>query len=352
MRKILALVVCTAALGGQSLAPVVGDINFYGLHKISAQHILSTLKLRSGERLPASKADLQERLENLSGVVLGRIEAVCCDGPRVTLFIGVEERGAPHSAFRSDPSGNALLPDDLVLAYNQYLGAVAGAAARGSTGEDLSEGHSLMDDPSAWAFQQRFLAWVPQNLALLHDVLHDGSIASQRAIAASLIGYSPNKPQAIEDLEFALTDPDPAVRANALRSLTAIAVLAAKQPALKLQIAPVWLIELLNSVELTDRVETVKALLALTEGTPGPNARPEAQAALDLVRERALGAVLDMARWKTPSYALPPFVLAGRLAGMNYVDTLQAWAGNDRESVLTRAAGSGAGKRKTGGTLQ
>ncbi len=340
-------------------APVVGDINFYGAQKLSPERILNTLKLHPGDRLPGSKADLEDRLSKISGVVDSRVEAVCCDGPRVTLFIGIEERGAPHPAFRSAPAGNAVLPPEMVDAYDGFLAAVASAAAGGHSGEDLSSGHSLMDDPRAWAYQQRFLQMAPANLNLLHEVLRDGSEASQRATAAALIGYAPDKAAIIDDLQYALQDPDAAVRANALRSLTAVAVLASKDPALGLRIEPTWLVELLHSIVLSDRVESLQALLALTNGTAGHERAAQhgqaagetnERAALDLIRERALPSVIQMARWKTPGDALPAFLLAGRLAGMDYVDTLQQWATGNHDAVLAKVLSTG--RKKAGGTLQ
>ena len=57
-----------------------------------------------------------------------------------------------------------------------------------------------------------------------------------------------------------------------------------------------------------------------------------------------------MARWKTPSDALPPFLLAGRIAGLDYVDTLQQWATGDHEAVLSKALATA--RKKPGGTLQ
>jgi hypothetical protein len=353
MRKIRALALAAWTVGAPSAlpqGPAIGEINFYGLRKLSQEHILGVLKLRPGDRLHGSKADMEDRLAGISGVVLARVTAICCEGPRVTLFIGLEQRvmgqrDTPPPAFRSEPAGNAVLPAELVEAYSGFLEAVARAAAQGRAREDLSAGYSMMDDPQAWAFQKRFLEMAPENAALLREVLRNGSEPSQRAIGAALIGYASNKQDTLDDLQYALQDPEEAVRANALRSLTALAVLSSKQPNLGLRISPTWMVELLNSVVLTDRVESVKVLTALTDGEC-----PGKQAALELIRERALPAVLEMARWKTPGDALPPFLLAGRLAGMSYVDILQAWATGDREAVLARAAGTG--RKKAGGTLQ
>jgi hypothetical protein len=157
VQRIVVLAAAVGMLAGaaaRAQAPLVGDINFYGLRKVSRERILSALKLHPGDRLPASKGDMEDRLAEISGVVLSSVETVCCDGPSVTLFIGIEERGAPHASFRSDPGGDAVLPPELVETYGGFLAALESAAARGRTGEDLSAGHSLMDDPQAWAFQK------------------------------------------------------------------------------------------------------------------------------------------------------------------------------------------------------
>ena len=72
-------------------APKIGDINLYGLRKLAPEKILSTLELKSGDPLPSSKGDLEDRLESMPGVAAARVEAVCCDGPNAILFIGIEE---------------------------------------------------------------------------------------------------------------------------------------------------------------------------------------------------------------------------------------------------------------------
>ena len=38
-------------------------------------------------------------------------------------------------------------------------------------------------------------------------------------------------------------------------------------------------------------------------------------------------------------YALPPFLLIGRVAGLSDAATQQAWAKNDREPVIRKALG-------------
>jgi hypothetical protein len=149
-----AWLVCVCAAAAQT--PRISDINIYGLHKLSPERVLSAAKLSSGDRLPASKGDLEDTLEKISGVVMARVEGVCCDGADVVLFIGIEERGAPRPSFRSPPAGSAILPQELVDTYGRFLAAVARAAAEGRATEDLTAGHSRMDVADASDFQPRF----------------------------------------------------------------------------------------------------------------------------------------------------------------------------------------------------
>jgi len=327
MRLFLALLALAAAAPAQ--IPHIGDINFYGLRKVTAQKILSGAGLAHGGSLPASKGDIEDAITKIPDVVQARIEAVCCDGKDAALFIGIEERGAPHAAFRSEPSGDAELPRDLLDEYQQYLQAVTRAAAHGNTGEDLTSGHSVMDDPAVSALQSTFVTFASGHLAVLREVLHSCPDEEQRAVAAAVIGYAPPTQDVADNLQYALDDPGVAVRASAIRALKAIAVFASKQPTPGLKISPTWFIELLHSVELSDRMESAKALLILTDHG--------GQTVIDLIRERALPDLGEMARWPTLRYALPPFLLLGRVAGLADAATQQAWEKGDRESLIRKA---------------
>src|SRR5665811_1289749 len=297
---ILAVAVCSAA----AQAPKTGDINFYGLRKLAPDKILRTLELKSGDPLPPSKGDLEDRLELISGVAAARVEAVCCDGANAILFIGIEERGSPHFDTRQAPAGTASLPEDIMAAYREYMGAVERAAQLGNAAEDLTAGESRIADPAARRFEERFAGLGVDRI----EVLRDGAEPEERAVAAAVIGYAPKKDQVIKDLQFAMQDAEPAVRANAVRAMMAIAVLAQKRPDLGLRIEPTWMVEMLNSIVLGDRQQAALALVTLTEQR---NA-----ATLELIRARALPALVEMARWKTLGYALPAFLLVGRAGGV------------------------------------
>jgi hypothetical protein len=55
--------------------------------------------------------------------------------------------------------------------------------------------------------------------------------------------------------------------------------------------------------------------------------------------------VIDMARWKTLSHALPPYLLLGRIAGLPENDVQAAWTRGDRDWVITQATATAAKKK-------
>jgi hypothetical protein len=309
--RVLTLLALTAVLACAQ-APKVGEINFYGLRKLTPEKVLSTLGIRPGDPLPPSKGDLEERLAEMPGVIDARIEAVCCEGPAAALFIGIEERGAPHFDTRQSPAGEAVLPDETLERYRDFLAATARNEAA-----------------QAQRLEQGFTAIAADQLSLLRDVVRNSSEPEHRACAAAILAYAPNKPGVLNDLQYALQDPDESVRAAAARSLKSIAVAGRKDPALGIKVAPVWLVAMLNSAVLGDRLQATGTLVVLTD-QPNPQA-------LALLKERAVPSLTEMARWKTLDYALPAFLLLGRTAGIPEADLHAQWKKGDRETAIRKA---------------
>jgi hypothetical protein len=306
--------------------PRIGSIDYYGLRKVSESRIQKVLGVKAGDPLPPSKGDLEDSLQEIPGVVVARVEAVCCDGGRSMLFVGIEEKGAPHFELRTPPQGDATLPAELVEPYNQLVEALERAASRGSTAEDLTHGHPLAADPDARDLQLRFVDLVPKYVGKIREVLRNSADVEQRAMAATLIGYATLKSAVVSDLEYAMQDPEESVRAGAMGALTAIAVLAVKKPELAIHISPTWFVEMLNSVVLSDRIKAAKALVNLTDARPA--------ATIDLLRERALPALSEMAQWNSLTYALPPFLLLGRVGGLSDKQIQQRWTSGDRAKMV------------------
>jgi hypothetical protein len=314
-------------------APRVGVLDYYGLRKITPARIQRVLATKEGDPFPSSKGEVEERIEKIPGVVRSHLEAVCCDGGKTVLFVGIEEKGAPHFEFRSPPTGEARLPGDVVEAYQEFITALEAAVRAGNAAEDLRSGHSLMADPACRLLQLRFAVIAEKQLPALKDVLRNSADEEHRAMAAYIIGYAPKKREVVDDLQQAVQDPSDGVRNNAMRALGAIAILASRDPDLEIRIAPTWFVEMLNSIVWTDRNKAVMALVNLTDSRP--------EKILSRIRERALPSLVEMARWKSLSHAIGPYTLLGRVAGLSEQQIQDTWTNGDREAVIAKALKSG-----------
>jgi len=331
---------CVLALGALAVSvaaatvdvtPRIGLIEIYGAHKVSEQKILAALVAKVGDPLP-SREDAETRIDKVPGVLSSRVEAACCSERSMILYVGVEERDSPHLDYHDTPTAETALPATLLDGYRKLLDNAAASIRGHNADQDLTNGYSLMADPESRELQLSFLSAMAENLALVDRVLRKSADSEQRAAAAYLLQYGPRGPRTskiiVDALQYALRDREDEVRQNAVRALQAVAVGAKLHPDQEIQIQPTWFVELMNSVVWTDRHDATLALVNLTEARD-----PET---LQLLRDRALSSVVEMARWHDLQHALPAFILAGRLAGLDENQIKAAWIG-DRESVLRQA---------------
>jgi hypothetical protein len=307
----------------------IGILDFYGLHKVTESQVRKALGAREGDAVPASKGNAEDRLAKLPGVVDARLEAVCCEGSQMVLYVGIEERGAPHFELRPAPSSNAHLPEEIAAVYRQFLDRYQAAGRQGIGDEDLTQGHSLSADPSARAVQEMFPNLADQHLAELRAVLRNASDETERTAAAYVIGYATKKSAVVDDLQFALKDPDAGVRDAAGRNLMALSVLQRLQPDSGVKVVPTWFIEMLNSLSWSDRDRALRALEVLTESRDA--------SALDQLRTRAFDSLLEMARWKVLNHALPACILLGRIAGLPEQEIQDDWSRGERQTIIAAA---------------
>lgn len=329
MKRILLTALFTAGLAGAQ-SPIVGIIDFYGLREAKESAVREALGVEVGGKLPHSKVDTELAIEEVPEVVRARLEAVCCEDGKAILYVGIEERGAPHFALHSPPEELVLLPEEIHDAYVMFLASLGEAVHEGVTEEDLTQGHSLMADAASRSHQEKFITLAAEHLNVIRDVLRNSMNEEHRAIAAYVIGYVENKSEVVDDLMYALRDSDATVRSNAMRALAAIEVLARRKPSLTIKIPPTWLIEMLNSLIWTDRTTAAVNLVNLTEARDGET--------LTQLRERAMPALIDMARWKHLAHALPAYILLGRILGLEESAIQERWAGDDRLSLVEEAA--------------
>ena len=319
------LLVCAA----HAQLPRVGDIEFYGLRKLTAREILAAADLSTGDPIPASRGELEGRIAAHSGIAAVQVQTDCCQGNHAILFIGIAEEGEPAPTFRAAPTGNTSLPASLMKTYREFRGAALRADLDGAAEDNLSAGHPMASNPAIRALQNSFLVYARTHFESLSHALDNAADPETRQAAATILVYTPRKSLAAADLTAALQDPDEQVRAYAAHALAAIATLSQKQPALGLRVAAAPFVELLNSVVLSDREAALEVLLTLTAH--------KNTATLDLIRTRAFPDVLEMAILKTSRYAMPGFLLLGRLAGMADAEVRANWDNHAPEPVIAKA---------------
>lgn len=334
---------CVLALAAASLpvravsvdiTPRIGIIQVFGLQKVPARKIESSLGVKPGDPLPHAD-EAEARLIAVPGVVSATVEPVCCYANAMVLYVGIEEKDSPHMAFRAAPSGDIKLPQDLFDKYNAVIEATSASLHAHNADEDLTNGYSLLADPEGRALQADLLPLVAADLATIDATLRNSSDPDQRSAAAYLLQYAPRTPRELktmsDDLQYAIQDPEASVRSAAMVALKAVLVGARLRPALHIHIEATWFVELMNSTVWSDRHNASVALVTLTDKGDADT--------LGLIRERALKAVCDMAGWRDLEHALPGFILAGRLAGLDQKQIDSAWLSGDREQVIREARG-------------
>ena len=326
MLKVMRLLCMLAMALPLCAQPKIGLVEIYGAGKVSRDKIQKALGARPGDPLPKSKGNVEEALETIDGVVQARLEAFCCELGRPVLYVGILERGANASTYHPYPQEEIELPKEILTAYADFATALSRASADGDLKEDLTAGHSLMQNLPCRVAQERLAGLAQLHFNTIISVLANAFESEQRAIAAYVLGYGPDKAAVLKELLQALQDPDASVRANATRATKALAVYAIAHPEDNLRVQPTWFVEMLNSVELTDRLEASRILLLFTENRDAN--------AIGNLRDRALPAVLEMAHWQHLPHALPAYLLVGRVAGWTDAMLESAWAAGEREKTL------------------
>lgn len=333
LSRIAAATLClAAALSAADITPHIGAIEIYGNRHASASKIRNALQAKPGDPLP-SREEAEERINKVTGVLASRIQATCCSGRNLTLYVGIEERDAPHIEFHPAPAEDVSLPEDLWGNYQAFIDAVSASIRDDAAAQDLTHGYSLMQQQDGNAIQHKFLPLAARDLGLLDKVIRTAADPEQRTAAAYILQYAPRGARTstimVNALMYALQDNEDSVRENAMRSLRAVIVGAKLHPEQQIDLQPTWFIELLNSPVWSDRHSAALALVELTD-----KRKPET---IQLLRERALPAVVEMARWQELRDALPPFWLAGRIAGLTEEQIKEAWVNGDREAVIDHA---------------
>jgi hypothetical protein len=199
------------------------------------------------------------------------------------------------------------------------------AIQKGDNGEDDSQGHQLMNNAAARAYQKKFIGYAVNDLPILRKVLHYSVIGEQRAIAAQIIAYAKDKKEVVDDLLYAVHDSNDEIRNNATRALGVIAGYSNQKPELRIQIPETDFIQMINSLVWTDRNKGLFVLASLTQQRDS--------IFLQQLRKEALPSLMEMAQWKAPGHAGPAYFILGRMAGYDD-EKIQTQFSSDRRNIF------------------
>ena len=263
----------------------------------------------------------------LPGVTKAHADVVCCTDGLPVVFIGIEEKNAPVLHVRPAPIGSIRLPPDILRTGAEFEELWTKAVSSGHSEEDDSEGHMLLLEAAARPTEDRMMAIADSDLTLLRNVLRESSDSHHRALAAQLLGYQRNMQSVVPDLVYAMKDPSPDVRNNAMRAL-GVFKRATKVPPPRVPYEP--FIALLDSPVWSDRNKASLILMELA-ATRDPQL-------LAMLRGEALPVLLEMARWSDRSHAWFAFCILGNLAGIDEQQVSDDfWVRNDRDRVIKAA---------------
>ena len=215
------------------------------------------------------------------------------------------------------------------MAGTAFETALRTAVRQGEAAEDDSQGHALAKDPELRAVQERFITYARTGTQKLRTVLRQSADEQHRALAAQVIAYTEDKQAVVPDLVFAMRDPNPGVRNNAMRALCVFSMMVPTEQRSVPQVPYEAFIALLESVSFTDRNKASAALAELT--------RKRDPSLLALLRRDAMTPLVEMARWNDTSHALFAFSILARIAGYSDSDALKRFSSNDREIVIAAA---------------
>lgn len=312
--------------------PRIGIIDFYGVRTIPIATLRQALGLREGDTVNVSTADMLARIKRTPGVHDAAIANVCCDSTlRLIIWVGVQEQDAPAIAWAPTPIGAVHFPAKITKINADFWNAMMEGVEKGEAGEDDSLGYSVFQYAPARAIQLKLITWAPGHLAEVRDVLHHAKDPEQRALAATLIAYTPDRASVIPDLVAAVRDPSSSVRNDATRALGVLAMYAGAHPDAHLVVPVAGFVDMMNSLEWTDRNKASFVLMALTQ-------RRDPRLLAEL-RAKALDALIDMARWKSLGHAMPAVIILRRIAGMPEA-TSMADLQENREAIIAAARAS------------
>ncbi len=282
-------------------------IDLYGLRTVDVRLVHEALAVTPGEPLDYDRDAARERLLAIDGIADAKLIQMMIPGNEI-LLVGIEEDDAPRLELRPAPSGDARLPESFVTLYDAIMELGYEGIVKGMSSEDRDEGYSLSQYPPAREKEIELRTLALEHAELLPRVLLESADAKHRTVAARAVAFLPDKPAVVRWLAPGVVDPDSAVRNNATRALLVLADWAGERDDFAIELDPQPFLDMLESLEWTDRNKASGLLYHLTKARD-----PELLARL---RAQSIPALEEMARWHGGGYSFGPATMLGRLAGV------------------------------------
>ncbi len=291
----------------------IGIIDFYGLRSLTEEQVRAVLPFSEGLVVSIDYAfpdkEAWSEIAETLGVFRVELSPTCCYEPyKIIVYVGIEEEQTPTLQYRDEPTGDKELPSEILETKRQLKRAMIAAIRAGDAGDDWSQGHSLVMNPEARAFQERYIDFASEYRETLIEVLHGSARHRDRALAATVLAYSADKKSIVPHLEAAVLDPKKGVRNDAIRALGVIAHYSKNHSELGIEINASVFVGLLSSVLHSDRNKASGVLLALTESRD--------PVLLEQIRAEALPYLIEMCQWKSEGHAWNSCKILERTVGL------------------------------------
>jgi len=291
----------------------IGTVEIYGARKTNPETILFRLDIREGDSIKPLefKSDpLAAKLKQIPGVKYATVNPVCCDTSNsFMIYVGIGENDSVILKHRPSPKTDIKLPKEMMEVFQNLSKQVEAAVRSGKNGEDDSNGYALFEYEPARKEQEKFIGFAEKNFSILANVLKNSKHADHRAAAAEIIAYGSEKEEIVNQLLYAIDDADEDVRNNSARALAILAAYSQSHPVLNIIIPAKPFIRMVNSIVWTDRNKGCWVLMQLTQ-----KRNPEI---LKQIKNEAISSIIEMAKWKDRGHAFFPFIILGRIAGVD-----------------------------------
>lgn len=309
----------------------IAVVDLYGLRKVKEADVRQALRISVGDSIDLNsftKKEIVGRMREIPGVKKADIGLVCCYGAEAgwILYGGISENENDSMPLFSAPRDTVKLPAEIISTAEKFDSLFFAAIQNGDSGEDDSQGYTLSDNAAVRACQQDYMRYARLWLPILKKTLRSSYIGDQRAIAATIIAYSSNKKEAVDDLLYAIHDPYADVRNNASRALAILADYAINNQGTGIHIPADDFIQMIRSVVWTDRNKGIFVLVSLTAGRDS--------SVMAQLKKNSLPELIEMAGWTNPGHAGAAFMILGRMAGYENSEIIAGVSSDKRLAML------------------